>query len=327
MSEKDARAWFLIVASLAITAAIYAFYLRILDIDLIDILRNNLDGFIFTMLFITSAELVKVVRLYIIFRKKGYRVKLKTIIISRFVGNFLGIITPSSVASEPGRVMSVAMLEGTPMEVVMAGGVLETFYDSFTLAFIALVYSITSLPLSLPIFLSSFFILGIWVLILAGFVFKDSVFRRIFSRINNKMGGKMSKASQKIFSRYSEFAEFTKLGLSSKLSIPTIILTLLSLLLYSFSFLLLSGQNAEITESLLSGLFAYSASYTAQIFPTPGGSGFFEYAISLSMGSSIMAIWRMAFLVVNVLPATLILMFFVRIRRLVEENVKKSLFG
>ncbi|MEM0198595.1 MAG: flippase-like domain-containing protein [Fervidicoccaceae archaeon] len=319
--------WLLVAVSLLIVAAIYAAYLEILEINILQAMRNNLLGIFISAAFMLVAEIVKSIRSLIIFRKIGYRVKFKNILISRFVGNFMGIVTPSSFASEPGRVMSLAMLEGTPMEGIMAAGVLETFYDSTLIAIVAAGFSLYKLPSSILILLSSFFILGLWTFIFAGFVFRDSIFRRVFSYLERRMGDRIVGASRKILSRYAEFAEFTKSGLDPEISISSFLITILTLLLYSASFLSFTSDSSGMLLQLIHGAIAYSSSYTMQVFPTPGGSGFFEYALSLSLSAYTSALWRITYLMVNLIPAGLILIFFVKIRSVISENIKKSIFS
>jgi len=319
--------WLLISISLIAVAFIYYGYIEIAGIDLIELIEKSFKNVLLASAFIFLGEIAKALRSDYVLYKLGYRVKFKNIIISRFTGNFLGIITPASFASEPGRVMSLAMLEAVPVQAVMAVGVLETFYDSIILAVIAFFFSLTRLPSSILIFLSSLFILGLWIFIFGSFVFTDSLFKKIIARLERRVGGRVKDFSQRVFSRYAEFTEFTKTGLSFNLSLVSVLYTILSVLIYSLSFLFIDSASGTGLLELLTGIVAYASSYAMQVFPTPGGSGFFEYALTITLNPQASALWRISFLLINIIPALIILAFFVKIRHVVVENFKKSIAG
>ncbi|MGB9725738.1 MAG: flippase-like domain-containing protein [Fervidicoccaceae archaeon] len=325
--EKERRSpWLFVLLSLIVVVGIYYGYLRATGVDIINEMKENSMGLLFSAMMMLLAELVKAARSYVIFKKTGYRVSFKNLVISRFVGNFMGIVTPASFASEPGRVMSLAMLEGTPLQAVMAIGVLETFYDSIMMATIALIFSLSKLPASIFVFISSFFILGLWGFILVAFVYKDSLFRKIIYKFEEKMGKRIKNFSYRVLKRYTEFTDLTKTGLGRKLSLVSFLFTIASILIYSVSFLTIDTHSGGMPWQLLRGTIAYSSSYIMQVFPTPGGSGFFEYALSLTLNPEESALWRMVYLFVNVIPTSIILIFFVRIRFVIIENIKKSIF-
>lgn len=327
MNTSKKRPWIFIIFSLAVVGGIYYGYLKAMKVDVVKELMENLMGVLLSAIMMLLAELVKAVRSHFIFKRIGYKVSFKNIVISRFVGNFMGIITPASFASEPGRVMSLAMLEGTPFQAVMAIGVLETFYDSVVMATIALLFSLSKLPAGILVMISSLFILGMWSFILLTFVYKDSLFRRIILKIEERMGKRVKDFSFRVLKRYSEFVDFTKTGLNIGLSLIASLFTIASIVIYSMSFLTITTGSNDSLFQLLTGMIAYSSSYTMQVFPTPGGSGFFEYALTLALNASVSALWRMIYLLINIIPATLILVFFVKIRYIIIENFKKSIFG
>jgi len=317
--------WLLILLSLIAVAFIYYSYIEIAGIDIIGLVEKNFKNVLLASTFIFIAEIVKALRSEYVLNKLGYRVKLKNVVIARFTGNFLGIITPASFASEPGRVMSLAMLEAVSVQAVMAVGVLETFYDSVILAVVAFFFSLLKLPSSILIFLSSLFILGLWIFVFGSFIFTDSLFKKIVARLERRLGKKIKDFSNRVFSRYAEFVEFTKTGLSFNLSLVSVLLTILSIIIYSLSFLFIDPATGIGLLELLTGLVAYASSYAMQIFPTPGGSGFFEYALTITLNSRASALWRISFLLINIIPALVILAFFVKIRHVVVENFKKSI--
>jgi len=317
--------WLLISLSLIAVASIYYVYIRIAGIDLLGLVEKNFKNVLLASTFIFIGEIVKALRSEYVLNKLGYRVKLKNVVIARFTGNFLGIVTPASFASEPGRVMSLAMLEAVSVQAVMAVGVLETFYDSVILAVVAFFFSLLKLPSSILIFLSSLFILGLWLFIFGSFIFTDSLFKKIIARLERRLGKRIKDFSNRVFSRYAEFVEFTKTGLSFNLSLVSVLLTILSIAIYSLSFLFIDPASGIGLLELLTGLVAYASSYTMQVFPTPGGSGFFEYALTITLNSRASALWRISFLLMNIIPALVILAFFVKIRHVVVENFKKSI--
>lgn len=323
---KNYAIWLITLVSISIVATFYYFYLRLTNIDFDELLKIRMNSLILTALLIIIAETVKVIRLWYIFREIGIKTRIKTIFISRFFGDLMGFLTPSNIGSEPSRAAVIATLEGIPIEGIMAGCLLESFYDSLILISVSFIASIFYLPASILVLLSSITVILIWVLIFIGVIFKESIVTKLIEKILQKYKKISYKYVESFTSRYKEFRRLVKVGIGIKVNTISIVLTIISLTVYSMSFNLLSNYGSVDLFDYVKGIVAYSMIFSIQIYPTPGGSGFFEYAMSILYDPKIVAIWRLAYILVSTIPAIVFMILLLKLRKIFEENLKKSIF-
>ncbi len=315
----------ILVGGLLFAVVVYFLYLLIRGVNPIVLLKaSGTEALFLSFLLLLLGMVVRAFRLYQILRVLGTRISFRSSLIARFTGNFAGLITPGNLGAEPVRVLTIASLNGIPLESVMAAGVLESFYDSVILALVAFFASFFYLPSSLLVFLVSIVVLALWSFGLLGFVYKESFWRRIIERIAGKRLS--DEIAEELYRRYKFFASLVKLGISKRLHAEAIPLTFFALYFIVISFFPLGHKSLSDLSFFLNSFIAYSMSFTMSVVPTPGGSGFFEYGLDVVLPSDVVALWRLVFILTTIIPAAIILAFMVKMRSLLYENIRKSVF-
>ncbi len=321
--KRETKTKIFVLTSLVFAIITYVAYLLIKKVNPILVLRTvGVIPIILVFIGIILAEVVRAIRLFFILRILDTRVSFISTIISRFSGNSAGLITPGNLGAEPVRIITLASMNGLPIESLMAAGVLESFYDAVILSIIALIASFYYLPASLLVLLVAIAVLGLWFFGIVGFIYKESFWRRIVLWVSKRVSDKLSN---EIYRRYKIFTAFVKTGINLRLHLVSVPLTLLALLVIVFSFMPLSESLALGWKGVLKGLIAYSMSFTMSILPTPGGSGFFEYGLDIVLPKEVVAVWRFTFIMASIIPTLVIMIVAVRMRKMIYKNLKKSL--
>ncbi|HEW64500.1 MAG TPA: flippase-like domain-containing protein [Fervidicoccus fontis] len=320
---KNNIIWVVAVASIFVVVVIYTILIKMFRLNFIYLILEDPTGFLLSTLLIFIAETMKIFRLRFIFNKLKVKVSLKTLFLSRFMGDFMGLITVSNIGSEPTRIATIVSLEGIPIQIAISSGLLETFYDSIILTAIAFVGSIVFFPTSILVLISTLITISLWLFIFLGFVLKENILVKIVGKLFKK------RLTPKIFDifleKYKDFRDLVKKGISSEINKGAILYTIFIIIIYVFSFLVLDPSYDLSLINVINGLFAYSMSYSVQLYPTPGGSGFFEYALIISNGVANAMIWRLSYIFVSIIPAAFSMVFFVKLRSIFKENFKRSL--
>lgn len=332
LRNEEKKTVLLIAASLVITLTAYYIYARIVKVD-IGLLLRRVDpiSMLLSLAFLIASEAVKAVRLYLIVRFLGSRVTLVSSLVARLVGNTAGLLTPGNIGAEPVRVLTLASLNGIPIERLAAAGVLESLYDIMITLAVVLIASYFFLPDSLLVIVVSIFILALWIAGLTGFVYREGLWKRVVKKISRRLP---ERYRESFFLRYAEFTRAVSRGFSPKANITSLALTLLSLVLVTLSFFPLAGRvqgdimwEPGILREGASILVGYSMSFVLSFLPTPGGSGFFEYGLGIALEKQLALSWRLVFITFSILPTILILVFGVRIRRMIVDNLRRSIVG
>lgn len=316
-----------IAASMFFTLIIYLLYIKSRNVSLTGVLGvYGWKTLLLSFLFLSIAEVVRAIRLYVIILFMGKKATFLSTIAARIIGNTAGIITPGNLGAEPVRVLTLASWNGEKIESLAAAGVLESFLDALVLSIIALVAGLYFFPSSLIVILVSIAILFLWFAGLTGLIFREGIWKKIVKKVTNKMP---SKLQEEAINRYKLFTKIVSETINLKMNIIGIFLTLLSLFFLSLSFLPLLGIelssfNQKMNNLIILGAVAYSMSFVMSILPTPGGSGFFELGLDIVLPKNIVAAWRMLFILFSVVPTILLFIFAVKARRTIVENIKKS---
>ncbi len=330
-NEQRLKKILLVAGGLAIVIIMYVLFIKMKNLSIQALISSvGFKNLIIAFSLLLCSELVRAARLTIILRSIGVKVTLKTTLIARLVGDTAGLLSPSNIAAEPARVLTLASIHGLPLEVFGAAGLLESLYDFMSISIIALIAASLFIPASIPVLVVDIVLILLWAAGLLGLVYKESVWRRIVCRLTKKLSPRIQEI---IVERYRLFTRFIKENTNIKLHTISVALTILSLLLISASFIPL--EKSSCTEGflyrrslnrLILYLVAYSMGSIMSALPTPGGSGFFEYGLSVSLPPSIVASWRMVFILFSIVPTLLILLFMARLRSRILRNLEKSLF-
>ncbi len=319
-----------IAFGMVVVFTMYYTYIRIKGISFSTLLAEA--GFkritiAFTLL--VFSEVIRAVRLHVILDCIGLKVSFKSVLVSRFVGNTAGLLSPGNIAAEPARVLTLASIEGLPFEGFMAGGLLESLYDFIALSSIAIMSSLVFLPYSIPVIIVSVVVMSLWAAGLTGFIYKESIWSKIVDKFTKRLSSSMRDS---IFRRYKLFTRFIKENTDLKLHAICIALTIAALLVIALSFTPLAYNSTIVTplrilDSTLKFLEAYSMGFIMSTLPTPGGSGFFEYGLNIILTPHTVALWRMTFIIFSILPTLTLVTIIARLRRKIISNLEKSLLA
>ena len=330
MASSGKRAVILGAFSISITMASYLAYARLSNADLRKLAESfTLSSILLSMSLLLMSETLKAYRLYYISKVLGEPVSFSSAIITRFVGNTAGLLTPGNLGAEPVRVLTLASLNGVKIEKLAAAGVLESFYDIVVAVAISLAASIVFLPASLPVLIVSVIIMALWIAGLTGLVYREGFWKKVIKGISSRLP---EKYRGQVLSRYKDFTLAVTTGLNPRANVICFTLTIVSFFLIALSFIPLAGiiedgKGMGVFYRAIDFVSGYSMSFVMSFLPTPGGSGFFEYGLGVAMEKELALAWRMVFILFSLTPTALILLFGVRIRKTVISNLKKSLGG
>ena len=330
MASSGKRTVILGVFSISIIIVSYLAYARLSNADLGKLAESfTLSSILLSMVLLLVSETVKAYRLYYISNILGEPVSFSSTLITRFVGNTAGLLTPGNLGAEPVRVLTLASLNGVKIEKLAAAGVLESFYDIVVAVAISLAASMVLLPASLPVLIVSVVIMALWIAGLTGLVYREGFWKKVAKGISERLP---EKYRGQVLSRYKDFTLAVTTGLNPRANVVCFSLTIASFFLIALSFIPLAGiiengGGAGVFYEVVDFVSGYSMSFVMSFLPTPGGSGFFEYGLGVAMEKELALAWRMVFIIFSLTPTALILLFGVRIRKTVIGNLKKSLGG
>lgn|GEM_PF-1484356 len=319
----------LVALSLVASMLLYFLYALYRGLNFFEVFAGiGLKAALFTLLLLFLAETIKAVRLYLIVRMLGGNVTLWSCIVARLVGNFTGILTPGNIGAEPARVLSLASLNGHPIESLIAAGVIESFYDALVLSLVALSVGVQLLPRTVIVVLLSAIVLLLWAAGLTGLVFKESFWKRAVGYVARRA---LSQALQReLLERYRIFTLHVSRGLNAKLNLTGLALTLVSIAITALSFIpLAAGDIASLQTLDLNDVstyaVAYSMSFVMSVLPTPGGSGFFELGLDIVLPAKLVLSWRMCFIAFSTIPTLILVALTIKVRKVLIENILKSI--
>jgi len=129
----------LVAGGLAIVIMMYVLFIKIKNLSIQALISSvGFKNLTIAFSLLLCSELVRAVRLTIILRSIGVKTTLETTLIARLVGDTAGLLSPSNLAAEPARVLTLASIHGLPLEVFGAAGLLESLYDFMSISIIAL---------------------------------------------------------------------------------------------------------------------------------------------------------------------------------------------
>ncbi len=269
---------------------------------------------------ILAAEALRATRLALITRHMGKRMSFASAMAARLLGRLAGLVTPGSIASTPVRAAVIGAYSGLHIGSALGAAVLETLADSLVASVIALASAIPLLPKGIPVVLLSLFAAS---LLLAGTAaaasagLADRAYRRL---------GLPAKIKCKIEMQRRLLVDVLSQVKHARFTVALSLLTVAAYIAEAASVLEAWGSPLPGAALLLlpAALGGVSAAHVASVFPTPGGSGVVELALSVYLDPRSLISWRLAQLAVGVLPAALIL---VVIPNLLEYFTAKASLG
>jgi len=243
---------------------------------------------------------------------------------ARLIGRFAGTLTPGGIGGTPTRAAIIGAYTGTPIGRAMGASILETMGDSLVPAVIVLLPAVSLLPGSAFILLMSVFVLLSW---LGGLTAVSSV--RVVSYIYSRVSRLVSRTDlicmveeqRRIF--MASISAVKNPRVFSSFTVTTIVshaLELASILYFYYTAL-----GATIgAGTVLEAFFALEATYVMVAFITPGGSGAVEYGLSVFLPAAVVVKWRLAQILVSVLPGFAIIASIPRLREYLRVAVEPS---
>jgi uncharacterized protein (TIRG00374 family) len=270
---------------------------------------------------ILAAEALRAARLVLITRHMGKRMSFASAMAARLLGRLAGLVTPGSFASTPVRAAVIGAYSGLHIGSALGAAVLETLADSLVASIIALASAIPLLPKGIPVVLLSLFAASLWLAgtaAAASASLADRAYRRLGLPVKIKCKIEMQRRLLVDVLSQVKHARFT---------VALSLLTVAAYLAEAASVLEAWGSPLPGAALLLlpAALGGVSAAYVASAFPTPGGSGVVELALSVYLDPRSLISWRLAQLAVGVLPAALILVVIPNLRE--YFTAKASLGG
>lgn len=252
---------------------------------------SELKELLFSRLFIAFiiimflAEVLRGLRLRIVAESllgNKVRISITSSILSRMIGNFAGLFTPSSLGGVPAQAVALSSKHPHPIEKFIGAGLIVSMVDALVAATINMVLFFVVERTSILALVSSIVIAFLWISGIYLVFFRDSVMKRIMESVYKRFSVVASKSAM-INKRVRDFQEGVRLTVTNPLIFAvSFVLGLLSFLLIGFSVVLVAGVNGYIktSEYLLIG----SSLYVLSAFPTPGGSGFYELGMVEVLG-------------------------------------------
>ncbi len=259
---------------------------------------------------ILLAEALRAARLVVITRHMGKRMSFASAMAARLLGRLAGLITPGSVASTPVRAAVIGAYSGLHIGSALGAAVLETLADSLVASVIALASALPLLPKGIPVVLLSLFAASLWLAgtaAAASASLADKAYRRL---------GLPARLKCKIEMQRRLLIEVLAQVKHTRFTIILSLITIAAYLAEAASVLEAWGSPLTGAALLLlpAALGGVSAAYVASAFPTPGGSGVVELALSVYLEPRSLISWRLAQLAVGILPAALILVVIPNLR-------------
>lgn len=246
---------------------------------------------------------------------------------ARMLGGFLAYITPSGLGGEPARAFYLSMKTGKNFSRYFALALLEAYYDIMVVNIIALGFSITSWPLSIPVILVGLGNLAFWLT--AYYVLKHLITPEKVHWPLNKIVSYMMKTVEKyewLQTGYTGFAESfievtSRMGFRDKLIIATATLAYQVLFGLTAFMVYASFTGDPGISAALNSVIGYIYSNCLSSLPTPGGSISAEYGLSLLLPPGTVVLTR---IVIYYTPIILGLIIMYR-EKILEQVLQKYL--
>ena len=261
----------------------------------------------FTALF--AADLVRTIRLLVIARLEGDRVRFRTALVARLFGRFAGILTPAYTGSTPARAAVISAFDGVSPGRSMAAATVESVYDSLLPVAVTLVLTLPLLPRTWLPLLVSLFIVMLWIGGL-GWARTRSFERLVRDRLPERL-------ACIILAQREQFYSFLRANLRPRLVALVLALTVASHIIEAVGVLIITlgvGSVFSGAALLLQSFIALEVTHVMVMSPTPGGALFFEYGVASVLPPEATVHWRIVYILYSLLPGGVLLVIFPRLR-------------
>ncbi len=246
---------------------------------------------------------------------------------TRILGGFLAYITPSGLGGEPARAFYLSMKTGKNFSRYFALALLEAYYDIMVVNIIALGFSITAWPLSIPVILVGLGNLAFWLT--AYYVLKHLITPEKVRWPFNKIISYMMKTIEKyewLRTGYTGFAESfnevtSRMEFKDKMAVVAV--TLVYQVLFGLTaFMVYASFTGDLgITAALDSVIGYIYSNCLSSLPTPGGSISAEYGLSLVLPPGTVVLTR---IIIYYTPIILGLIIMYR-EKILEQVLQKYL--
>ncbi|GAB6148572.1 lysylphosphatidylglycerol synthase transmembrane domain-containing protein [Stetteria hydrogenophila] len=254
---------------------------------------------------ILAAEALRAVRLVLVTRRMGGGLRFRHALAARLLGKFAGLATPAGIASAPTRAALVGAYTGLHVGSALGAATLEGLADSLTASLVALATALPLLPRSALVVLLSLLTSALWLTgVLAAS--RDGLAERVYERLRLPARLRcMIELHRRLYVealaqvRQADFSAYFAL-----LTVAAYMVEAFSVVAAKLGPQALGSGGLYLLPAALGGV---AATYVAIIFPTPGGSGAVEFSLSVYLDPHSLVTWRLAQLIVVLLPAALLL--------------------
>jgi len=258
--------------------------------------------------------LISAIRLKYLFRvaKRDLSCSIKTCIGARFAGDVLAKITPSSIGGEPARAYYISMDTGLPFLEVYALTIYEVYFDVMFTCISGALFSLWSLPLSLPALITSLVVGATWAAVfnnigrIYAFIGEKAMGNRLLERSLNRL--RASKYFSRFLNKLLDFKDhYVKISskVRSRQKFALWALTIVIHFTWSLSIIPLvlarHDHGLNMPAIIWVAVAAYCLMQSMSILPTPGGSGVAEYGLSIALPPDVVVAYRSLYFFVPIL--------------------------
>lgn len=310
---------------------VYVFVVLLIMFVLSEMTLQELRTFIFSelsMIFFSLMIIVEVlrsIRLKIVTESlfRNGRVSLGSSILSRFVANLASLFTPSSIGGIPAQSMVLSSRLGYPIEVFIGSGLIISMIDAILAALLNIALFLLHRGYSIMALLSSITIAFLWIIGIYIVFFRESTLKRIFERLYERFSRLATKASL-IDKRVLDFREGVRLTVKNPIiSAFSFLIGFLSFLIIGFSICFVSGSSSFHDLLLVLSIGGYT--HVLSVFPTPGGSGFYEIGLAETLGTVGALRTRILMIMFYLLSGSISFFVVTKDYRRFVEGLKKSI--
>ncbi|AFZ71114.1 hypothetical protein Calag_1407 [Caldisphaera lagunensis DSM 15908] len=240
---------------------------------------------LFTFLLLMLSEVIKSFRLYYTCRfAKNCKLRLFDSIKIQLSSFFYGTITPGNIGGVPSMASLLNKYNQTPLGEAFGISSSQAFFDGIIPSLASFLFSLFYLPESLGITLFSLFTIIFWSLVFNINIKSFSI--KILDKIS------IRNLKERIIKEIDTFQESLNFVKNKKLLFGSLIISIISYLIQTFSIMILLNKNISIFKLFIALMFNYAMA----IFPTPAGEGGAEYGLAVLLPINIVVMWRLSYI-------------------------------
>jgi len=247
-------------------------------------------------LVIFAEESLKSLRFVVAARLRGYRLSPFRALEAHFSSLFVGVLTPAFSGAVPTAAAVIGDSTRAPPSDALSIAMAATFADSMLPALASIYFALPEVPRSAIVVVIAVLVIVTWAVVLS-----SSLLERVMGGLAKFMG---SSAASLVREETESFRRSLEGIVTSRRTVTLIVLISVT------SYVIEALSLLVITRGGLAGFVrdfgALMMSYVGGNLPTPGGEVGVEYSLSLLLSGREAVLWRVAYIIVAMVPAVLI---------------------